>query len=247
MTLDYDHLLQEVSRLSDSGREEEALSLLNQLRPSAETDDERASLLLAESRCLARLDKVAESQQRLKVLAKLKNVSDVISATSQLMMACNLKLQDQNRKALKLLTEIPRQYPEAMREQDWLRHDVNAEIAFTLALLRRPEQAISELSELDSENEDVEFKQRKLLCLADCNARIGNYALARDQLAQILSLSSEGRYAAEAHLHLATLDVQNRSYARARYHLDLFERDRHLTKMPQKIVDQLNAMIKADK
>src|SRR4051794_13329477 len=104
MTLDYDHLLQEVSRLSDSGREEEALSLLNQLRPSAETDDERASLLLAESRCLARLDKVAESQQRLKVLAKLKNVSDVISATSQLMMACNLKLQDQNRKALKLLT-----------------------------------------------------------------------------------------------------------------------------------------------
>ena len=130
MALNSDQL-QAVYRMSDAGQDNQALSLLAQLHDSAETGEEKAHLLLAESRCLSRLGKVAESQKSLKAVAKLKVSDGATNAASELMSALNFRLLGEHKRALKILTGIPAKYSEVMREHAWFRRDVNAEIAFT--------------------------------------------------------------------------------------------------------------------
>src|SRR5262249_46659745 len=114
---------------------------------------------------------------------------------------------------------------------------------FTLADLGRDKEAITQILSLTRESDDPEFEPRRLLYLAGCYVRTGKDNLARARLDELLSMSPTRRYRAEAHLHLASLDAQTGSYARAKHHFELFENDRQFTTIADKTVKQINSAI----
>lgn len=220
--------------LLESGQAEECLRELEALERVAPGMEEKAVLLLNESRCLLFLGRLAEARQR------IDDANRIAPQTQGLLYLhfwdAVLHWQEGKRDvSLRILDRLYEDYRELLLtpEHRELYEQVQSTRGILLGELARYKEARPVLEESLSFDPQTGNRPRVLHNLGLCFKQLGENKLAKEKFLEALRSSSQEPSAPQSHYHLGTIYFADRAYAKAMLEFEACLAGNDRSKMPE--------------
>jgi tetratricopeptide (TPR) repeat protein len=181
--MDYKNTIENIHRLSEAGKFEEALQHLHAIRLEGLGHSEKISVLLDEATCYSRLNQVPRAQACIAEARCLAEGDDEASASADFVASVSLIDQGKREEAVNALSRLLSRYSTLLRKPDEreLYEAVQLQLGFTLMFMARREAARPILEEAVSFKISTTEKSRVLCHLGRCYHELAMYQEAKEQ------------------------------------------------------------------
>lgn len=215
--------LEKAIKLSDSGQIEDALKELEAKSEATHDSKEEAFLVLGEITCYLMLERVDQAHRALRRVEHLAVHDADVRLLLDYQRACILIAQGKMDAGLQKFSFVLREHGRVSQDISlrYLYEDIQQRRAFALVNRGRFVNALPILQECVSFSFDKQKdKQLVLLYLGTCHYELGQYALAKDRLEELIRYGLNNKLETEACYRLAAVHFREGALAQAKLRLE---------------------------
>jgi tetratricopeptide (TPR) repeat protein len=202
--------------LRDAGRLDEAIRELTLLAQATTDPQEKASLVLNESTCLAIMGRFDEARDRLREAIRISPTTEV-RARADFTEAVLSRQEGRRAEALTKLDNLLKDYSQLLCTPDHrdLYYEIQRRRGSLLAGVARFREARVVLEECSSFPLDARDEQYVLYNLGACYVNMGENERGKQTLLEALEKGLQGSDAVSSHYYLGTIYSAEKAYAKA--------------------------------